>query len=413
MDNALILRSPDPQQDREAIVDLKGKTFGDYWEQRRVEQTGPVDQNFYDWRASRIGFLGETLVSHFGVNCYRMRVGCVTLAVAGVGAVATHGDFRGRGLMRRTTEAVMQALPAGGYHVSVLFGIPNFYHRFSYVSAWNERTERISVRDLPLPETAPPLAATEFEPTAFAEVYNQWNAGVGGTAVRPTFRGNRWPRHTKIYGWHSYDPNEEGYLIVKVDGDDLVVIDHAGSPEAVLAAASVRARAELCSYVVFRGLVPEAPLTEALRWKRSTTHIRRTPNEGAMARTVSLGAALREMQPELEARLNRSALASYHGKLRLADSRESVVLALNRGEVAVESSAEGGPGATEEGPGNSTSGVEHEIIGGDSLVHLLIGSAPASEVARHSGIRFRGEAENLAEALFPPIYPNLPPWDQF
>ena len=90
----LVLVRPGPERHAEAIYDLTGKTFGDYWnwipEARRRYFGGGI----YDWRASTIGLLGDRVVTHWGIWGFKMRIGRSAVRIAGVGAVATQGDLR-------------------------------------------------------------------------------------------------------------------------------------------------------------------------------------------------------------------------------------------------------------------------------------------------------------------------------
>jgi len=38
--------------------------------------------------------------------------------------------------MAKTVAATIEAMSQVGYDMTVLFGIPDFYHRFGYVRAW-------------------------------------------------------------------------------------------------------------------------------------------------------------------------------------------------------------------------------------------------------------------------------------
>ena len=99
-------------------------------------------------------------MGHFGVFDLTMRFGCGQLRVAGVGAVTSHPDWQGRGIMKRLAGAAVDGLAGEGYHASLLYGIPNFYDRFGYVTAWPDMEWRVESQELPSAE-GPDLSELE------------------------------------------------------------------------------------------------------------------------------------------------------------------------------------------------------------------------------------------------------------
>lgn len=64
-----------------------------------------------------------------------IRIGEARLKMGGLGWVATSARHRKRGIGRKLIEDALAYMREHGYHVSMLFGIPNFYHRFGDASA--------------------------------------------------------------------------------------------------------------------------------------------------------------------------------------------------------------------------------------------------------------------------------------
>jgi predicted acetyltransferase len=132
----LELFAPDPRLHGEELIDLIAKSFGSYFRMRDNCRKGYVLDSHYDWQASRIGLIDGRIVTHYGVWGYDMRIGAACVRVGGIGGVATHAGFRKRGLMAKTVAATIEAMSQVGYDMTVLFGIPDLYHRFGYVRAW-------------------------------------------------------------------------------------------------------------------------------------------------------------------------------------------------------------------------------------------------------------------------------------
>ena len=75
---------PDRQKHGEQIFDLVCKTFGNYAEGKPHVGEWILDDPFYSLAATRIGIIGEQVVTHFGVYDYPMCVGTARLRTGGM-----------------------------------------------------------------------------------------------------------------------------------------------------------------------------------------------------------------------------------------------------------------------------------------------------------------------------------------
>ncbi len=223
----------------EAILDLTGKAFASrrYWGWIEYCNDGYLADSPYDWKSSRIGLLDGKIVTHYGIWDHRMRIGTAAVRVAGVGAVATEGAFYNHGLMAKTAAACVADLAGYGYHLTMLDGISDFYDRFGYVRAWPEVVWLADAAALPRPAKRPSLRPVTTEWPDLDRLYNRQNRGLTGTAVRPTYRRNRWPKTWKAWCWRA-GRSTAGYVIVNALEDALELVDHAGEADQVLAAAA-------------------------------------------------------------------------------------------------------------------------------------------------------------------------------
>ena len=98
---------PSPEKDLQAIAELTAAMFSDgkYLEAFRDCYIG---NSHYDWQMSRIGVDGGRLVHHWGVWRYEMRLDGVQLKIGGIGAVATHPDYRQRGRMHQAARHLLR-----------------------------------------------------------------------------------------------------------------------------------------------------------------------------------------------------------------------------------------------------------------------------------------------------------------
>ena len=143
--------APDRSTHANAILDLTSKVFSgwiDYFK-FRDRWKNRICYGHYDWNCSRIGIIDGQIVTHFGVWDYEMRIGAARVRTGGIGVVATHADFRKKGLMVSTTKSSIEAMRDTGYDMTMLFGIDDYYDRYGYVRAWSDESYIVRTEDLP------------------------------------------------------------------------------------------------------------------------------------------------------------------------------------------------------------------------------------------------------------------------
>jgi len=69
--------APGPREHGEQVFDLFAKTFSQpgYFKMLRRAREQYIGGSHYDWNASRIGVIGDQVITHFGVWDYQMRIG--------------------------------------------------------------------------------------------------------------------------------------------------------------------------------------------------------------------------------------------------------------------------------------------------------------------------------------------------
>ena len=394
------LQSPKPDEHLETLAQMFAATFSTYWDRRRYVHDGYIAGSDYDWNASRVGVEDGEVATHFGVWDRRMRIGSAAVRVAAIGAVATLEHHRKRGLMAKTAANCVDRLSEAGYDLSLLFGIPGFYHKFGYVRSFPNSMFYLDVRDNPGAEKAPELTEGGEDIAAFSEQYNRENEGVTGTWVRPTYGTNRKPGTYKLYRFSA------GYIYVQRSEDELQVVDCAGPPDQVVAAGRELARGELCPTLVFPFLPPRSAVGEYIRTLRHRYDLRHEAGGGPMFKTVNLAATTRKMLPVWTERLRAAGWGDYSGTLGLISDAEAVVLTITEG-IAAACQAEEPESVRKSG---EWSGV---VDAGASLVRFYVGDEPVHRVVRQSGATLSGHAAHLAPVLFPHEEPSTVLWDRF
>jgi predicted N-acetyltransferase YhbS len=391
---------PDPNRHRQDVLDLTAKTFGrGYWEWMQHARDRYIDHSPYDWSASTIGILAGRAVTHWGAWDIAMRVGRAAIRVAGIGAVSTDARFRKRGLMARTIAGAMAPMRRAGYDMTLLYGIPGFYHRFGYVPAWPGQVYHVATGALP---TDPPAGRVRrFVPNHrddLARLYNRQHAGLTGTAVRPVFLRARKGWTGRLWTDDSGSPT--GYLVIGSRQDTLELIDSAGEPGQILRVLGRLARRRGARRIRLPDLHHDSGLARLLR--RGDCRLERNYSRSgeAMIHLLNLTSTLERMEGELEARLRRSHLADWRGRLLIAREADKAVLQIDRSKVRL---VPPGRGAV----------ARHTIRGGEHIAGLLIGRDEPGEVIEAGGLRLRGDASKLVDVLLPNQHPCLGTPDTF
>ncbi len=390
------LTPADPQRHLMAISQITANVFEDgQYAQEIGEQY--IGNCHYDWDTTRLIWDGDRLVHHWGVWGYGMRLETAVLKVAGVGAVGTEEPYRKRGLMALAAQASLEAMRTNGYDLTILRG--RHYTRFGYVRAWNYVTYRLKPEEI-VARTAP----TPYEllgPAKLDELsalYNESHQAFTGTAVRPTYRTDK-GGELKAYGWHDGAGRLAGYVraVPSQDKKTLRCLEAAGDPEQSLAVLAELFKAGAYEALTFFTLPHEHPLLRLLRRGACLVETQYFDQTGWRVRLVNLQSTLEKIRPLLEKRLQRSGLAGWRGELYLEGGGQQANLNIDAGRVQIGAAA---PGA-------------HTLRGGAELARLLIGSDQAGEVIQQAGIACTGQAAELAEVLFPNLYPMLSEWDEY
>lgn len=388
----------DSCKDRAELYDLLAKTFSHrgYFQFRDYCRDKYVGHSHYDWRASRIGVLDGRVIAHVGVWGYPMRIATARVRTGGIGCVAMHGDYRKRGLMARLFGATVDSMRQNGYDMSILFGIPDFYHRFGYGRAWARTRHIVLSADLHVSADAPRLR--RFSPRARKDLdalYNRQYATLTGTAVRPTYQRNRRPKQWRGFSWAKPSGKIAGYVIVTRKADKLVCVEVCGPTDEALAALGALARRERAAEICFDYLPHPHPVAKRIRRGSCRLEVNYSRSGGPMVRTVDLPGVLTKLSVELRRRLQSSHLARWRGKILIADGEAGAVLTVGRAGVTV---ARG-------------DAAPHAIHGGHEIAQLLLGSDEPMAIVEAHRTRLTGQARELLGVLMPHQHPMLSAWD--
>ena len=398
MKNKLKITKPNKRKNKKELVELFAKSFPfpNYFEMHEEGLKRYFYNSHYDWETSRIGIIDDKIISHFGIWDYNTRIGSAHLRVAGIGAVITHGDFRKKGYLTKTALPCIEAAKVAGYDLSVLFGIPNFYHKLGYSRAWSHSSYKISLKDLPKENPNKPYKKLKISQTEeIAKLYNSENKVLTGTAVRPTFK--YYNPKLKGYYWENDKGSIGGYVFIKMENEKFECVEAVGDVDQILKTLVSLARKNCYRNVEFNYLHYESDLCKVLRRKNCSFEKRFEACAGPMIRIINLESTLEKMCNEFSRKIKSSAMSNWSGTLLISDSNEKVTLKISNGKVCVIKNVK----------------TKHSVKGDEKLAQLLFGTDEPLETAAAVGIKFSGDGKKLAKVLFPNGHPMLALRDGF
>jgi len=271
----------------------------------------------------------DQAVSNLTIVDLDVRIGDCVLRCGGYAGVHTEREQQMKGYGRQIIEEGIIYMREQGYHLSALFGIPDFYHRFGYAPALVECEAKIATRDA---ELAPKrYTVREIDPhedegrdaSAMAEMYAQLNKNRTGTVVR---NEKTW------YGYHlgaNWGSRISAYLVC--DGDEILgyavynqvprafVLAEMGYTAhdvfgTILAEAAERAWTKRVEHIILH-MPPDDPFLAYCQAYGCEIKLTYNRNADGMARIINQSETLAEIAPMLRRRLEAAASVDAVGQL--------------------------------------------------------------------------------------------------
>ena len=292
----------------------------------------------------------EKDVSIVTLREYQMRFGSAPLKMGGIAGVFTKEKHRNNGYSRRIMEDIMGYMNENGFDVSMLFGIPNFYHKFGYATVIPETYVEFDTKDVPA--AAPTYQIRKFQTEdapKVVDLYSANNAERTGTPLR-----------TEI-GWKEFTPrggirpdpyvvldkaNEViGYFVCDGDNAKKDMIERnctlvdIGFQDRTIFQTIVHFLAHGVEYISaerIRCAIPaDHPFAIFCRRYGCRTNTYTPKDHMGMMRIINQSSTLKKITGELEKRLQRSAeLSQWNGKILISTDIGQDYLEIDQGSVA-------------------------------------------------------------------------------
>ncbi|MHC4713257.1 MAG: GNAT family N-acetyltransferase [Planctomycetota bacterium] len=338
-----------------------------------------------EWKNHRCLELDGRIVSYLEIVPKRMYIGRSLLKMAGVGGVSTDPAHRKKGYNRALFEDTIEFMRKDGYDLSILYGIPDYYHRYGYESVMTRHIVTMPARE-EFPGPAAGYKRSVVARSDMEQIRCLCNAQAryrDGNCLRD--RMHKPKRGVKI-------TDARGRIAAYATWREENGIIFTGDAAARNPAAGVEllkvlwrvAWRELAGQINV-DLPPGYPLTDAMLTRGATYRRQFRRNQGCMGRIVDLSSLARKMCTEWARLVGRSELARKRFALRLAVGDETLrISASAKGVTAGVGRAHAASKATQQ-----------------RFAQMLLGYRAISELADDSDVRFAKKDLRALEVLFP------------
>ena len=367
----------------------------------------------FEFEKVRVALADDQIIGALRVIDVPLRIGEARLRAGGIGWVSTHAAFRGMGICSALMADAHAFMAINGYDLALLFGIPDLYQRYGYVSAIPERSIVVDVKSLPtdlirrhstrgfLADDIPAMLAmhdaAEREASCSIVRHREWVSAQAMSSEPKTPLFPDWPGTVALTdaadqfaGWLMPQVGEDEYHIKDLGAGDL------SACESLLVAAA--SRASQAGYSRVRFHVPPFHLFARYLERFNSTHETRVfrQSEGMLA-IIHVIQTLSAMIPEWRVRLASWQSGQRSWQLHLVVEGVPIAIVFEQGEIRI-------------GPSKSTSGLHIERT---ELLLLLTGCHRAEDTLSSRWSNLDIEQRRMVEILFPRREPFIWPIDHF
>ncbi len=396
--------------DLEKIADLMSKVFvrGSYFDFYRKRMDYQTQDPYFRPEHSRLVKVDGRIVSHVSIIEKRMRIGRGLVKVAGIGDVFTHPEHRGQSYSRLLMEDALKYMREHDYPLSMLYGIPDYYHKFGYIEAMGTYSAFLQVKHLEGLEVKRVLRpGEEKDVPRLNALYNEAYGHKTGAMQRLEAHWYKvlGPRSVtviqddlgEIAGYAVTPPKRSGELYLSE-----AVVEDPDEARSLLGHFGRQAREGYQSELELR-MAPDHPLVQYAQMLggRFVTRLYSEGEGQAMLRTVHLLRVLEEIRDELEQRLAASAFQKATTGVNLVtDEAGEASLELEGGRIRLS------PQANARRP---TLEIPQNL-----LTRTLLGYWTVDQLRmRHPRLAISPEVAELLRVLFPRQFPLTCEADSF
>lgn len=404
MTQDLEVRGATTPDDTTLALDLMAKTFGpNYFALvRRLDMLARGYPGFQR-EHTRVAYRQGQLIGALRITTDTIRIGEARLKMGGIGWVSVDDQFRGLGIARALLADAMAYMRTQNYHVSMLFGVVDFYHKYGFTTMLSDYLTSVDVLEAEHAEHIPYKVrlGKPGDIPAIQKLHNAGESDVACSIVRSSAHlTNQWERWKEVRVLTDQQGKVLAYFLPKSTRDGLWV-EELGLVGREACGALLHACAQL-------GLEEHAPqirfaappchvFLKYLLQFESKYEMNVKRNRDGMMAVINLGETLESMIPEWESGLAHTALARERAEVTLLVDKKPYRVRANRGAIDI----------------SANSGDNRVSFSGAEFTQLLTGYRYLDEIllSRRRLLNTTGKA--LLGVLFPKRLPFVWPVDHF
>lgn len=352
---------------------------------------------------TRVAYRNGELAGALRVTSDTIRIGEARLKMGGLGWVTTAPHHRHRGVCTALINDTLRYLRDRRHHVSMLFGIPNFYHRFGYTTTLAEYVIVVNPVE-GLASLGPALRCRPVKPgdiPAIQKIHAANDVDVSCSLLRSAAHlTNKWDRfqYAQVF---TDDRGKVVAYVLAVPLHNHLRVEEVGVATAEASAAVFRRCAEQAREDFF-GLIrfltpPDHPFARFLLQYASIHETRVVREQGGMMTFVDLPEALESMIPEWERRLEDTPLRDGRCEITLVVDRETYRVRATKGAIDI----------------TPSSGKNKLAVTSTELMELVVGYRHIDDLLEAHPRLLTQEARRLLSVLFPKRNPYVWTLDRF
>ncbi len=340
------IKSVETPEDVKAIGDLTGKVFTGYFNLYKEYGEDIPSDPFYDKEMSKVIEVDGRIVSHIDVVDRQMRIGSCSVRMGGIGGVVTHPDYRKRNFARILMNECIDLMTSREFDVSMLFGIPNFYPKFGYVtSLFNYRCTLKAQKVLSLKRKPRTELLSEGHMGNIAPIYEKATSSLNCSIVRTheywkwLFERSRDPsgivlkgRGNKVLGYAVLSSAEDRIRVEEA----FVADDRLSLVYDLLYAIARRAEDELKPRIEL--IIPSDSFMDKICYYELEAEINKGTHKdaGGMLRIINLLNTFKKVSPVLYENLCESELRRWKGSFVIGTDIGAIRISIDRDSLEVE-----------------------------------------------------------------------------
>jgi predicted acetyltransferase len=399
--------------DLKEIADLMSKIYvrGSYFDLYRTRMDYQTKDPHYKPEHSRIIRVAGRIVSHVSIIEKYIRIGRSIVKVAGIGDVYTHPEHRKKNFSRMLMHDAIEYMKQHQYPLSMLYGIPNFYHKFGYIEAIIEYSTWVRTANAPAVKST--LNIRPYEPDDAAqlnELYNSAYANKTGSMVRQPAHWYKMGRPKTTLVVSDEGGKIQGYAIFAQPYGAPFYVQEVAAPtsevkETIMAAFVQKAREAVISEIEFR-LAPDHSFWGYLQdfGARNITRVYKEGEGQGMLCIVDVLLLFQNIREELQERIARSKFIGDTTGFNISTDIGEIHIGIEQGKVSIQS------GTNERLP---TLNVSQNILVRSVIGYWDISRLDSRLRALDGYASVAGELKPLLEILFPPDFPYTCESDYF